>query len=154
MEFFVVVVVFCFYFVRSGILLLFSLVCFSLTSGKQKENAFLLFPTHCSFCFPCFKKKTQKTKKTQPKTSDRAGFCHFVLRKKKKVGGFLTTGLRRYIVEVAQMLDLFLCLLFAYSLLAAMDRLFVPPPNPPCPVHILVPDPHADPLLPFPNGSR
>lgn len=63
-------------------------------------------------------------------------------------------GLRRYIVEVAQMLDLFLCLLFAYSLLTAMHRLFVPPPNPPCPVHILVPDPHADPLLPFPNGSR
>lgn len=152
MEFFVVVAVFCFYFVRSDILLLFSLVCFSLKFGRQKENAFLLFPTYCSFCFLCF--KTKKTKKPRPKTSDRAGFCHFVLRKKKKVGGFLIMGLRRYIVEVAQMLDLFLCLLFAFSLLAAMDRFFVPPPSLHALYRFWFQIPHADPLFPFPNGSR
>lgn len=106
------------------LLLLFSLVCFFLKFGRQRENAFLLFPTHSvHFVFYVFKRK----KPEKPKTNDRAGSCHFVLRKKKKVCGFLIMALRRHVVEVSQMLDLFLCLLFAFSLLAAMDRLFVPP---------------------------
>lgn len=97
---------------------------------QAKRKCFSAFlHTFCPFWFCVLSKKT----KTTPKTNDRAGFCHFVLRKKKKVGGFLIMALRRYIVEVARMLDLFLCLLFAFSLLAAMDRLFVVPPPPPPP---------------------
>lgn len=86
------------------------------------------------------------------------GFCHLVLRKKKNVSGFLIMALRRYIVEVARMLQLFLCLLFAFSLLAAMDMLFVSLPPRLYPHHVLYrfwfQIPHMDPLFPLPNGSK
>lgn len=137
-------------------LLLFSLVCFSLKFGRQRENAFLLFLTHSIRFVFCVsrRKKTQQN----PKTNDTRGFCHFVLRKKKKVGGFLIMALRRYVVEVAQMLHLFLCLPFAFSLLAAMDTLFVSSPPRLCPQHVLYrfwfQIPHMDSLFPLPNGSR
>jgi len=108
------------------IIIIIIFTCLLLSKVWQaKRKSFSAFPhTFCPFCFLCFKQKKNKKK---PQTNDRAGFCHFVLRKKKKVCEFLIMALRRYVVEVAQILDLFLCLLFAFSLLAATDRRFVPP---------------------------
>lgn len=62
--------------------------------------------------------------------------------------GFLIMASRRYIVEVTQLLDLFICLLFAFSFLTARDRLFAPAPQPSMSCTDRLRVPHPDPSLP------